>query len=117
LHSIVQAARAFEEIDDYRALLAHAEPPTPATGRTLIPGCPGGSPTRPAARSACCGARPARARFQPSRSSAWAQAVHKVYEGLVGKDPESPYVGGRTLKWMKVKQVKYREGERLELKE
>jgi ATP-dependent DNA ligase len=35
----------------------------------------------------------------------------------VGKDPESPYVGGRTLKWMKVKQVKYREGERLELKE
>jgi len=33
LHSIVQAARAFEEIDDYRALLAHAEPPTPATGR------------------------------------------------------------------------------------
>jgi ATP-dependent DNA ligase len=32
-----------------------------------------------------------------------AQAVHKGYEGLVGKDPESPYVGGRTLKWLKVK--------------
>jgi ATP-dependent DNA ligase len=27
-------------------------------------------------------------------------------------DPESPYVGGRTLKWLKVKQAKYREGER-----
>jgi hypothetical protein len=34
------------------------------------------------------------------------------YEGLVAKDPESPYVGGRTLKWLKVKQPKYREGER-----
>ena len=31
------------------------------------------------------------------------------YEGLVAKDPESPYVGGRTLKWLKVKQAKYRE--------
>ena len=27
---------------------------------------------------------------------------------LVAKDPESPYVGGRTLKWLKVK-VKHRE--------
>jgi hypothetical protein len=36
LHSIVHAARAFEEIDDYRALLAHAEPPTPATGRVQV---------------------------------------------------------------------------------
>jgi hypothetical protein len=30
----------------------------------------------------------------------------------VGKDPESPYVGGRTLKWLKVKVPKYREEER-----
>jgi hypothetical protein len=28
------------------------------------------------------------------------------------KDPESPYVGGHTLKWLKVKQSKYREEER-----
>ena len=40
-----------------------------------------------------------------------AQAVHKGYEGLVGKDPESSYVGGRTLKWLKVKVPKYRESE------
>jgi hypothetical protein len=30
----------------------------------------------------------------------------------VGKDPESPYAGGRSLKWIKVRQPKYREGER-----
>ena len=34
------------------------------------------------------------------------------HEGLVAKDPASPYVGGRTLKWLKVKQSHYREGER-----
>jgi hypothetical protein len=32
--------------------------------------------------------------------------------GLVAKDPASPYVGGRTLRWLKVKQPHYREGER-----
>jgi hypothetical protein len=31
---------------------------------------------------------------------------------LVTLDPASPYVGGRTLKWLKVKQPRYREGER-----
>jgi ATP-dependent DNA ligase len=31
------------------------------------------------------------------------------YEGIVGKDPESPYVPGRTLKWLKVKQKDYRK--------
>jgi hypothetical protein len=36
----------------------------------------------------------------------------RPFEGLVGKDPESPYVGGRTVKWLKVKQPHYREGER-----
>ena len=30
----------------------------------------------------------------------------------MAKDPESPYVGGRTLKWLKVKQHEYRVGER-----
>jgi hypothetical protein len=32
---------------------------------------------------------------------------------MVSKDPESPYVGGRTLKWLKVKVPKYREEERV----
>jgi bifunctional non-homologous end joining protein LigD len=36
----------------------------------------------------------------------WEQAVHRGYEGVVAKDPASPYVGGRTLKWLKVKQPK-----------
>jgi ATP-dependent DNA ligase len=43
---------------------------------------------------------------------AWQKVIERGYEGLVGKDPESPYVPGRTLKWLKVKQPKYREGER-----
>src|SRR5258707_15155513 len=34
------------------------------------------------------------------------------YEGLVAKDPASPYLGGRTLKWLKVKQRDYRVEER-----
>jgi len=51
-------------------------------------------------------------RLSSNGLKAWAQAVHKGYEGIVAKDPESPYLGGRTLKWLKVKQVKYREGER-----
>ena len=25
---------------------------------------------------------------------------HRGYEGMVAKDPRSPYVGGRTLKWL-----------------
>jgi bifunctional non-homologous end joining protein LigD len=51
-------------------------------------------------------------RLSSNGLKAWKQAVHKGYEGLVGKDPESPYLGGRTLKWLKVKQPAYREGER-----
>jgi bifunctional non-homologous end joining protein LigD len=51
-------------------------------------------------------------RLSSNGLKAWAQAVHKGYEGMVGKDPESPYVGGRTLKWLKVKVPKYREEER-----
>jgi len=34
------------------------------------------------------------------------------WEGLVAKDPESTYAGGRTLKWLKVKQRDYRVAER-----
>ena len=46
--------------------------------------------------------------------TAWAegQVIERGYEGLVVKDPQSAYVGGRTLKWLKVKQPHYREGER-----
>jgi bifunctional non-homologous end joining protein LigD len=43
---------------------------------------------------------------------AWQQVLERGYEGLVAKDPASPYVGGRTLRWLKAKQARYREGER-----
>ena len=43
---------------------------------------------------------------------AWLEALEHGYEGLVAKDPASPYVGGRTLRWLKVKVPHYREGER-----
>jgi hypothetical protein len=41
---------------------------------------------------------------------AWDQPTG--YEGFVSKDPMSSYVGGRTLKWLKVKQRDYRVEER-----
>jgi ATP-dependent DNA ligase len=31
---------------------------------------------------------------------------------MVAKDPDSPYVAGRSLRWLKVKVAKYREQER-----
>ena len=43
---------------------------------------------------------------------AWQQVVEHGYEGLVAKDPASSYIGGRSLKWLKVKQRDYRVGER-----
>jgi ATP-dependent DNA ligase len=43
---------------------------------------------------------------------AWREMMEHGYEGLVAKDPASPYVGGRTLKWLKVKQRDYRVAER-----
>jgi len=54
---------------------------------------------------------PAR-RLSDNGLKAWAQAEHRGYEGLVGKDPESLCVPGRTLKWLKVKQKDYRVKER-----
>src|ERR1700736_3633232 len=42
---------------------------------------------------------------------AWQQVIERGYEGLVAKDPASPYVGGRTLRWLKVKQRDYRPPE------
>ena len=47
-------------------------------------------------------------RLSSNGLKAWAQAVHRGYEGLVAKDPRSPYVSERTLKWFKVKQRDYR---------
>ena len=44
--------------------------------------------------------------------STWAQVLERGYEGLVGKDEASPYREGRALSWLKVKQPRYREGER-----
>jgi ATP-dependent DNA ligase len=38
--------------------------------------------------------------------------VARGYEGIVAKDPESPYLPGRTRKWLKVKPKDYRVEER-----
>jgi bifunctional non-homologous end joining protein LigD len=54
---------------------------------------------------------PAR-RLSPNGFAAWAEVLHRGWEDYVGKDPESPYVAGRTLKWLKVKQREYRRLER-----
>jgi bifunctional non-homologous end joining protein LigD len=43
---------------------------------------------------------------------AWAQVLERGYEGMVGKDEASAYVEGRTFSWLRVKQPRYREGER-----
>ena len=51
-------------------------------------------------------------RLSDDGRKAWQEVLERGYEGLVAKDPQSPYVGGRTLKWLKVKVPKYREVER-----
>ena len=43
---------------------------------------------------------------------AWEEAVARGYEGIVAKDNDSPYIPGRSLKWLKVKQQDYRVKER-----
>jgi ATP-dependent DNA ligase len=40
-----------------------------------------------------------------------APSTERQYEGLVAKDEASPYVGGRTRAWLKVKQANWTEGE------
>ena len=42
-------------------------------------------------------------RLAPDGLEAWAQVLASGYEGLVAKDEESSYVGGRTRAWLKVK--------------
>jgi bifunctional non-homologous end joining protein LigD len=54
---------------------------------------------------------PAR-RLAPNGLEAWAEVLERGYEGLVAKDPASPYRGGRTHAWLKVKVPHYRAGER-----
>jgi ATP-dependent DNA ligase len=50
---------------------------------------------------------PAR-RLAASGLTAWDEAQQRGHEGLVAKDVASPYVGGRTLSWLKVRQRDYR---------
>jgi bifunctional non-homologous end joining protein LigD len=45
---------------------------------------------------------PAR-RLAPNGLEAWAQVLERGYEGMVGKDETSPYIGGITRSWLKVK--------------
>ena len=63
-------------------------------------------------RWAASGSRRVSWRGCRSEGAAWAEVLHRGIEGYVAKDPESPYVAGRTLRWLKVKQPKYREEER-----
>jgi ATP-dependent DNA ligase len=46
----------------------------------------------------------ARRRLAPDGLQAWAQVVERGYEGFVAKDDASPYEGGPTKRWLKVKQ-------------
>jgi ATP-dependent DNA ligase len=50
---------------------------------------------------------PAR-RLSPDGFAAWAEVLHLGYVGMVAKARETPYVAGRTLRWLKVKQPEYR---------
>lgn len=54
---------------------------------------------------------PAR-RLADDGRAAWSQVVERGYEGLVAKDPASPYRSGRTFARLKVMVPHYREGER-----
>jgi len=51
-------------------------------------------------------------RLSPNGLTAWQEVIRAGWEGLIAKDPQSPYVGGRTLKWLTVKQRDYRADER-----
>lgn len=51
-------------------------------------------------------------RLSPSGFAAWPEVLHRGYEGMVAKDPDSPYVPERTLEWLKIKVPEYRVVER-----
>jgi ATP-dependent DNA ligase len=40
----------------------------------------------------------------PDGLEAWKQVIERGYEGYVAKDERSPYEGGATRRWLKVKQ-------------
>jgi ATP-dependent DNA ligase len=42
-------------------------------------------------------------RLAPEGLEAWKQVIERGYEGYVAKDEASPYVGGVTKSWLKVK--------------
>ena len=42
-------------------------------------------------------------RLGPNGLAAWAQVIERGYEGYVAKDEASPYEGGPTRRWLKVK--------------
>ena len=42
-------------------------------------------------------------RLPPNGLEAWAAVLERDYEGLVAKDEGSPYRGGITRSWLKVK--------------
>jgi ATP-dependent DNA ligase len=46
---------------------------------------------------------PAR-RLSPNGLAASTEVLHRGYEGMVAKDPESAYIGGRSLNCLKAKQ-------------
>ena len=39
------------------------------------------------------------------------EVIEYGYEGLVAKDPHSPYGPRRKLKWLKIKQARHRDGQ------
>lgn len=43
-------------------------------------------------------------RLAADGAEAWRQVVERGYEGYVAKDESSPYEGGPTKRWLKVKQ-------------
>ncbi len=75
--------------------------------RASAPGRAPGGPTG-GARPPRCGA----SRTMAPQGVAASAGVEHGHEGRVAKDPASPYVGGRTLKWLKVKQLEYHVEER-----
>jgi ATP-dependent DNA ligase len=43
-----------------------------------------------------------------ARIKAWQEVVENEYDGLIAKDNNAPYVGGRTLSWLKVLRPEWR---------
>jgi hypothetical protein len=50
--------------------------------------------------------------LEPATSGLTGRNAVPRRDRLAVKDPELPYAGGRTLKWLKVKQPRYREAAR-----